>query len=251
MFLDRGDTVPRDALPGHYHLFLPFHGGSDDRACLDLVTRLARGNRGVSVTVLIVTRAAEPTEEDRAFDGVVSRIDSRDKDVSPAMTNSPAQAIEYTIQGSNSAHPTNGRAQDTLYPTQHHLETETADAVALEQVKARTQSSGSVTLIEVSTARPLRTVTRRAADLALTQAAQSRFVWVVGRGRRDAASHRAEGLDLLREAEQARRLGVCASADARRCFGEAGVAALLSGVGSNVLVVQSRATGGKRNEAQA
>lgn len=243
-------------LPGHYELFLPFHGGSDDRACLELLLQLAKNNRGVRVTVLIVTRAPEPTEEDKQFDGQVSKIDSSGEEsqdassASPPLASpaSPTQALEFTLHGTHQG------GHGTIYPTQHDLESETADTIALDHARASTSptttTTDSVTFVDISTSRPLRTVIRRAAAHAAARKT-SRFTWVVGRGRRDAASHRQEGLELLREAEQERRLGVCAAAEARRCLGEGGVAALLSGVGENVLVVQSRATGGRRSGGPA
>ncbi|GAA6001834.1 uncharacterized protein JCM10292_005931 [Rhodotorula paludigena] len=49
------------------HLFLPFFGGSDDRAALELALQLVRSGGGgaLRATVLVLERAPEPTDEDR------------------------------------------------------------------------------------------------------------------------------------------------------------------------------------------
>lgn len=239
VFLDRGTSPPADALPGFHHLCLPFHGGADDRACLELVTQLAKGNRGISVTVLVITRAPEATEEDQAAEEgeLMSKLESTS---TKPKTDEPASAIQYTLQGGA---PLSPRAGETLYPTQQDgIESDTADSLALEQARAR--APPTITFLPLSTVSPLRSSLLRAN--AIEKTSQARFTWVVGRGRRDAASHRVEGLEILKKAERERKLGVCASAEVRRCLGEMGTAALISGVGSNLLVVQSRQTGGRR-----
>lgn len=249
VFLDRGAPPPPHAQPGLHHLFLPFHGGSDDRAALELCTQLAKGNKGISVTVLVLTRAAQATEEDREADGEVTQMESTMKKEGGG-GGGGKEELQFTVQGGGSggepvspriAAPAGG---ETVYPTQHDLESSTADTIALDHAKSLAPTS--VTFLPLDTISPLRTSLRHASSI--QRALPNRFTWVIGRGRRDAASHRVEGLALLRaaEAEGKGRLGACRSAEVRRCLGQQGTAALVSGVGDNLLIVQSRATGGWR-----
>lgn len=71
----------------------------------------------------------------------------------------------------------------------------------------------------------------------------SRFISVVGRGRRDAASHRVESAALL--SLHSSKPGFPSLA-VRTSLGELGTALFVSDVSNNVLVIQSRATGGVR-----
>ncbi|GAA5875255.1 hypothetical protein JCM1840_001912 [Sporobolomyces johnsonii] len=271
LFLDRSSSdesfpslSPDPSASTKTHLFLPFFGGADDRTCLELAVQLAKRSEAIKVTILVIQRVAEPTEEDRlaerselskegAEDATsTTRLDSRSDVKGPA--------LQLTVGGTH--HGTHhsgsgGRPGETLYPTQNALASATADDLALEQIKAvlvaapASSSSGSVLagsieLVQVETVAPLRTMLRRAASCA-TSRERDRLVFLVGRARRDAASHRLESLALLKAAEQANTLGICASPEVRRCLGEAAAAAVVSGVeGAAVWVVQSGLTGGKR-----
>ncbi|GAA5922045.1 hypothetical protein JCM1841_003132 [Sporobolomyces salmonicolor] len=250
------------------HLFLPFFGGADDRACLELAVQLAKGSAAIKATVLVVQRVAEPTEEDRLAEGSelskegsnsgtddatsTTRLDSRAGGATTSSDIIKGPALQLTIGGTHHGthHSGSGRPGETVYPTQNALASATADDLALEQVKAlllaapASSIAGSIELVQVETVAPLRTMVRRAASCSRDQ--EERLVFLVGRARRDAASHRLESLSLLKAAEKANTLGICASPEVRRCLGEAAAAAVVSGVEGAVWVVQSGLTGGKR-----
>ncbi|GAA5951223.1 hypothetical protein JCM21900_004380 [Sporobolomyces salmonicolor] len=276
LFLDRSssdETFPSlspdpSASATKTHLFLPFFGGADDRACLELAVQLAKGSAAIKATVLVVQRVAEPTEEDRLAEGSelskegsssgtddatsTTRLDSRTGGATTSSDLIKGPALQLTIGGTyhGTHHSGSGRPGETVYPTQNALASATADDLALEQVKAlllaapASSLAGSIELVQVETVAPLRTMVRRAASCSRDQ--EERLVFLVGRARRDAASHRLESLSLLKAAEKANTLGICASPEVRRCLGEAAAAAVVSGVEGAVWVVQSGLTGGKR-----
>ncbi|KAK4056201.1 K(+)/H(+) antiporter [Microbotryomycetes sp. JL221] len=242
IMLSRGGTlVPTNTRPGWHLILLPFHGGSDDRACLNFALQLATTNRGISVHVFVIEKTA--AEEDSAASSTEPQVNK--DEIRGENDKVPLSPIEFTVQsvGSNNG-GTRGRLHrgDTLYATQHALESETADEVALTQAKARALTSFK--FVDVRSSTPLRASIERAR--AVVQSTDRRVTWLVGRSRRDAASHRSETLELLREAQRAKSLGMCANVEVRRCIGEPAVAAVLSELGSNVLVVQAAATGGVR-----
>ncbi|GAA5888283.1 hypothetical protein JCM16303_007260 [Sporobolomyces ruberrimus] len=257
LFFDRG-LSPASLSPslssGGTTVFVPFFGGSDDRSCLELALQLARRSPAVCVTVVVIQRAPEETEEDRLSLNDSSSSSMR-KTGSDETTTSTLKgpALQLTVAGGthhSSAASELGpapRPGETLYPTQHALASETEDDLVLERIRAAPASSflGTVEIVSTSTAFPLRTMTRRAASLSASSPS-TRLVFLLGRSRRDASSHRAESLQLLKEAEKGGTLGICASPEVRKCVGEAASAALISGLGENVWVIQSGKTGGRR-----
>ncbi|GAA6006088.1 hypothetical protein JCM11491_002028 [Sporobolomyces phaffii] len=265
LFFDRGLASSSDSSSafdsGSTHIFLPFFGGSDDRACLNLAVQLAQRSPSIAVTVLVIQRAPEETEEDRVSlhdsSSSMRKGDSDDTNVSTLK----GPALQLTVAGGGNGgthHSSSGgggelggsaRPGETLYPTQHALASETEDDLVLEQTRAipATSFRGTLEIVSVSTAFPLKTMTRRASTLAVQAlTSSSRFVFLLGRSRRDASSHRVESLSLLKQAEKDGTLGIAASQEVRKCVGEAASAALISGVGENIWVVQSGKTGGRR-----
>lgn len=238
------------------HVLLPFFGGSDDRACLELAVQLVKRSPSISVTVLVVQRAPEETDEDRVDvdDSSSSSMRKTGSDETNASTLKTGPTLQLTVAGGTHHSSTGGelggaRAGETVYPTQHALASETEDDLVLEQARALalspTRLAGALEIVSVSTAYPLRTMIRRASSLA-AKFPHDRLVFLLGRSRRDASSHRVESLSLLKQAEKDGTLGICASQEVRRCVGEAASAALISGIAENVFVVQSGKTGGKR-----
>ncbi|KAL8277998.1 hypothetical protein RQP46_009630 [Phenoliferia psychrophenolica] len=240
LFLDRGTTAPPPTtLPGLHHVFLAFYGGADDRAALELVLQLVQRNAGVSATVVCIRRAAEPTPEDG------DHKFSSSTDLSPTTPGSP--------RGDDMYHPTIGggttRAGDTLYPGADALQSESADEVALTLARSVITDEGLAVALQenVMTAFPLQTCLARL-RAAATSAPDARLTVVVGRGRVGALSHRKELVTLL-AAKGNSALGVARSGEVRRSLGEVGTAVLVGGVGSNILILQSRLTAGVRKEA--
>ncbi|GAA5821255.1 hypothetical protein JCM10212_004220 [Sporobolomyces blumeae] len=266
-------------------VFLPFFGGSDDRACLEMAVQLATRSPLIDVTVVAIQRAPEETEDDRAAatQAAVAASSSgaldNDSKSSLGMAKSGSDAtgsstvplqqqhgpsLQLTVgnTGGGTHHSSSGgagRAGETVYPTQHGLASETEDDLVLERARAvpRDALAGSLEIRHVSTVSPLRTMLRLATALSATDPLSSssspspraRLVILLGRSRRDAASHRLESLDLLKQAEKDGSLGICASTDVRRCLGESASAVLSSAArtGDNVWIVQSGKTGGRRN----
>uniref|UniRef100_A0A0K3CR48 BY PROTMAP: gi/472580446/gb/EMS18246.1/ cation/H+ exchanger [Rhodosporidium toruloides NP11] gi/647395135/emb/CDR36334.1/ RHTO0S02e00540g1_1 [Rhodosporidium toruloides] n=1 Tax=Rhodotorula toruloides TaxID=5286 RepID=A0A0K3CR48_RHOTO len=245
------------------HLYVPFFGGADDRTCLEIAVQLVKRSAGaVTATVLVVTRAAEPTEEDQAANGLdrsdtdgaeATSTTKLDAIFSPALSippSSPAAHSHHLSLGHGGTHHGGTRAGETHYGSshgQHALASATADDVALEQVSsvAAILPAGALVIERVSTAFPLATAVTRLRSLTATQPTLT----LLGRSRLDAPSHRLESLTLLKSAERAGTLGACASSEVRRAMGEAATAVLVAPaeVGAEwVMVVQSRATAGKR-----
>ncbi|BGP45666.1 K(+)/H(+) antiporter [Rhodotorula kratochvilovae] len=236
------------------HLFVPFFGGADDRACLALAAQLVRrGGGALSAKVLVLERAAEPTEADRASAGA----DEGDAlDVGPTTTGGEGSSAAPLHPHSPHLahlhlplHHTPGlttRAGETNYGSSaahaQGLASETADDVALSAAEALGASlpDGVLRIERTQTAFPL-----RAMRSALSALPAPPLV-LVGRSRVDAPSHRAESAALLARAPA--RGGVCASAEVRRAVGEAATALLLAGGAEYVLVVQSERTAGRRRE---
>ena len=239
------------------HVLLPFFGGSDDRACLELAVQLVKRSPSISVTVLVVQRAPEETDEDRVDvdDSSSSSMRKTGSHETNASTLKTGPTLQLTVAGGTHHSSAAGgelggaRAGETVYPTQHALASETEDDLVLEQARALalspTRLAGTLEIVSVSTAYPLRTMIRRASSLA-ARFPRDRVEFLLGRARRDASSHRVESLSLLKQAEKDGTLGICASQEVRRCVGEAASAALISGIAENVFVVQSGKTGGKR-----
>lgn len=262
LFFDRGladgtsSTVIPPTSPGSKtNVFLPFFGGSDDRACLEIALQLAKRSPNISVTVVAIQRAPEETEEDRSAlnddssSSSMIKANSDETNTSTLLHGTGGAALQLTVAGGThqgGGGGSNARHGETLYPTQHGLASETEDDLVLERAKVLPSSTflGTFEIVHVSTVSPLKTMIRRAATLSTSSS--DRLVFLLGRSRRDASSHRVESLALLKQAEKDGSLGICANHEVRKCVGEAASAALISGVGENVWVVQSGKTGGKR-----
>ncbi|GAA5909858.1 hypothetical protein JCM8208_000972 [Rhodotorula glutinis] len=259
VLLDRSSTSLVSPAGAPRHLFLPFFGGADDRACLSLLAQLVRRAGGaLSATVLVLERAPEPTAEDRdqvgdaALEVKPTETGGDGSSSSPAPLASPALSHLHTFtHGHGHGHGLTTRAGETHYGSlhaPHGLASETADDVALSAIEALAATTtgggpGVLRVERVQTAFPLGTLRRRVG--ALTEPT----LVLVGRSRVDAPSHRAESRALLEGG--AARGSVAASSEVRRAVGEAGTALLLgeaSAAAEYVLVVQSERTAGRRRE---
>lgn len=254
VLLDRSSNSSVTPASAPKHVFLPFFGGADDRACLSLLVQLVRRAGGaLSATVLVLERAPEPTDEDRAREDDEGKLD-----VQPTATGGEGSSAAPLTPGlAPYGHGLTTRGGETHYGSRageahHGLASETADDVALSAAEALSQPDGPLADVlrvdRVQTAFPLATMRRRVAALA------EPALVLVGRSRVDAPSHRAESRALLLEGGGAAARGsVCASGEVRRAVGEAGTALLLLGQEQSsrcvyVLVVQSEGTAGRRRE---
>ncbi|KAI5477861.1 potassium:hydrogen antiporter [Pseudohyphozyma bogoriensis] len=239
LFLDRGLDSTR-VFAGRAHLFFAFHGGSDDRACLDFIVQLATKNKGITATVVRITPAAEPTPDD-----VATRLTTRETSVTKEeMT--PVLFSQLTVHGA-------ATGTDTLYPTQQDLASDTADNIAFatwfepSQTGARPQAVedglSRIEYIAASSIQPLHYAVAKAKDAARTDGVP--LVVVSGRGRRNATSHTKELAAFLKENLEKVQSSIAHSSEVRRAIGDVAVAYLVAGVGSALVVIQSAATGGE------
>ncbi|BGP18796.1 hypothetical protein JCM10213_003452 [Rhodosporidiobolus nylandii] len=249
-------------------LTIPFFGGADDRAALELALQLVlRSPSSTRLRVLVIERAAEETAEDSVFaspsGGTLKELPSSSStagkgEAADELAHKLGQQYGLTVSSQTQAHG------QTHYPTTAHratvtggapsgLASETADSVLLAHVEgiAATLPAGAVTVERARTAHPLRTMLR----LLSTPSAGGggRSITLLGRSRRDAPSHRLESLSLLAAAGKDGRLqgSVVSSGEVRRAVGEPASAVLLGAGGEGqeegwVWVVQSRYTAGRR-----
>ncbi|BGP30353.1 K(+)/H(+) antiporter [Rhodotorula toruloides] len=247
VFIDHSDTAASTDVPisaGKAHLFLAFHGGSDDRLALGLLVQLVTANPGHSATVIRIERSAEPTQHDREAlgmasdeDGLASKTATRDDGVS--QSDQPL----FTIHGG-------ANAGDTVYPTLatgggRGVQSETEDDVLLARFFGANMDDSSARLdasvrdridyATVSSSQPLHYALARLASVratlhssALSSGSRIPLVVFAGRGRRDAPSHKSELTMLLKERAGTVYRSVVAASEVRRALGDAATALVLS-----------------------
>lgn len=251
VFLERAQTDSAIMTAGRAHLFLAFHGGSDDRFALAMVDQLVKNHPYLTASVVRITRSGEPTEHDHAIvDGDnIKKATTRD---STATTTQSDEPLFTLTRGGGGA--TNG---DTIYPSimggGRGLQSETEDDVLWSRLVAASKASSSSTnppRIEFSTAsshRPLRLALARLAAVRSQCVTKSVPVVVfAGRGRRDAPSHTTEALALLKERNALVAQSVVVSSEVRRALGDVASVYVLEGekgTGDRIVVLQK---GGKR-----
>lgn len=239
IFLDRSTSslqLKPTLSEGQTHLFLAFHGGADDRACLELLLRLVRSNSGVSATVVRVVKEAETTSDDESIGlgknlGTKSSADTDGRDILQPNLTIPTQ----TIGGGGT------RFADTVYNgREDELQATTQDEIALSSLDSSTSWRGPrLSFRTHHTSLPLASTLLLARQAStLPQYSQSRLILLAGRGRWSAASHRIELAELIAQ-KPGGDLGIVKSGEVRRCLGEVGTAYLVDSVGEGVLVVQS------------
>ena len=251
VFLERAQTDSAIQAGGRAHLFLAFHGGSDDRFALALVDQLVRNHAYLTASVVRITRAGEPTEHDQAIiDGDdVTKATTRDSSAAATTTTQSDEPLFTLTRGGGGA--PNG---DTIYPSimgaGRGLQSETEDDVLWSRLVA-SSSDASSNRIEFSTAsshRPLRLALARLAAVRSQCAAESVPVIVfAGRGRRDAPSHTKEALALFKERNGTLLAqSVVVSSEVRRALGDVASMYVLEGekgTEDRIVVLQK---GGKR-----
>ncbi|KAM0792622.1 hypothetical protein ACM66B_005282 [Microbotryomycetes sp. NB124-2] len=231
LFVDRGEAGSKTSLSNRSHIFFAFHGGSDDRAALVLLSQLVSRNSHLTATVVRIERSAEPTDADR--EDVAQSVKQSTRDGSVA-DDAPILFSQLTIQGSG--------AVDTVYPDmQHDLTSETADNILWSKLMSTANSR--LSLSTVSTAMPLHLTTARLRAVSTSLASESvrpSLVVMSGRGRRDAPSHSRELAEYLKLNIDRVQSSVCANSDVRRSLGDVGTACFVSGLGDQLLVVQAK-----------
>lgn len=255
VFVDRSDAAASPDLPtsaGKAHLFLAFHGGSDDRLALSLLVQLVTANPGHTATVIRIERSAEPTQHDREVlgmspdeDGLATKTATREDGVS--QSDQPL----FTIHGG-------ANAGDTVYPTlagggARGVQSETEDDVLLarffgsdtDDSSARLDASvrARIDYSTVSSSQPLHFALAHLAAVRATLhtsavASGSRVPLVVlaGRGRRDAPSHKTELTSLLKERAGTVYRSVVAASEVRRALGDPATALVLSSEDSTAAI---------------
>ncbi|KAK4053197.1 K(+)/H(+) antiporter [Microbotryomycetes sp. JL201] len=231
LFVDRGEAESKTSLSNRSHIFFAFHGGSDDRAALVLLSQLVSRNAQLTATVVRIERSAEPTDADR--EDVAQSVKQPTSDGSVA-DDAPILFSQLTVQGSG--------AVDTVYPDmQHDLTSETADTVLW--TKLTKSATSRLSFSTVSTAMPLHLTTARLRAVSTSLASEAirpSLVVMSGRGRRDAPSHTRELGQYLKLNIDRVQSGVCANSDVRRSLGDVGTACFVSGLGDQLLVVQAK-----------
>ncbi|GAA6054173.1 hypothetical protein JCM3770_002816, partial [Rhodotorula araucariae] len=167
LFLDRSASAPTDGTgeptaAGQAHVFVAFHGGSDDRLALALALQLVRANPGLAATVVRFERAPEPTEADRAVLGSDADAATRMLSLETDKSGEPL----FTVHGGAA------NAGDTLYPTVGAggaggagIQSETEDDVLLSRLFPDGTAPDRVTFETVRSAQPLQHALARLATL--------------------------------------------------------------------------------------
>jgi len=239
------------------HVVLPFHGGSDDRACLRLLIQLVTANPHLSATVLHLVRTAEATSADLALGQTSAATSFADEKLSPGGGSDSQIRSEnpmFTVHGGQNA-------IDTMYPTiardgpGHGMESEAADDILLGRYFGASSTEGTfskeieealkrITYEKVETAQPLQYALSRLS--AFTIASPTRpLITLVGRSRLDAPSHSAEIALLLKAYSDKVQRSICVSTEVRRALGDQATACIVEGSASRVWVVQTKGKGGK------
>lgn len=254
LFLHRGikGETHTTTVPDRAHLFFAFHGGTDDRACLNLLVSLLVRHEGLTATVVRINESAEPTSEDEAVKAAEAstRQTTRTNDV-------PEMPLLQTMGTS---------ALDTVYPTHPTAGGRVANATQDELIferffGARAHLSAAlesavkrITLDTASSHRPLHYSIARAhqaqARLDSSSALRQPFVILAGRGRRDGSpAHRREIEPFLKAHLASLARSIAASGEVRKSLGDLASAYVVSGVGDSVFVVQQKGQGGRMRDA--
>lgn len=246
LFLDRGAFGEASAIPGgRQHIYLPFFGGADDRMALELVMQLAR-HPGVTAAVVRLVRAATPTEEDQ------SSLASKSNSGNSLAAEEPSAPMHFTVHAG-------GAGADTVYGannTQHQLQSETADNLALAHFfpaefgarEAPTHSAAVTSALTRAKFTTVNSVSPLKASLAhanqQAESSSSPLLVVTGRSRRGGVSHREELEQFLKEhvtksTNGVASLGLAASSEVRKTLGDCASALVVANIAGSILVVQS------------
>jgi len=227
-------TLTRVACPsgfgGHNTILLPFFGGPDDRAALDMVVQICK---------------------DSSVRGVVVRVTKGEDDFDNGDNNHlrpPAAYFPGTVQstfdgtiGGPAAANTVTQFPDTVYAahtTATRLQNQTADEMAWEKFTSDSssyQATHNVEFTSIHSPTPLKafqTVTRTIQSQADTT---GRLLIVIGRSRRLAVeSHHSELAGIIKEVGHGHL-----SSEFRKTIGDVASALVVGGIGADMLVLQA------------
>lgn len=269
LFLDRGATSTSSsstestsnnntdaistALTGRNleHIFLPFHGGPDDRAALDFVVQLVSNNSHVSATVVRFVQVAPDADLGKTESADTGAASGGAGSTSPLTPSHNQFTIGAGLGGQDTVY--GGAAQGT----QHRLASDTADNLALaryfpsamiEESEESTTApvlAAAVSRIRfetISTSTPLKTTMLKLGSLA--SSSRESVLVVAGRSRHSAPTHRAELEQYLKDKvvngnNGIHTLGIAASSEVRKTLGDVGSAVVVSGEAGSILIIQS------------
>lgn len=248
LFLDAGmhalpTSMGSSAIGGHQHIYLPFHGGPDDRTALDFVMQLLSNNPNMKATIVRFVKSASGTSD-------LEKVSSPEAGAS----SSPVPAANHLTIGAGLG------GQDTIYPGASRLAADTADNLALARyfpsamLASTSEETAPQPLLPAAAARAIfitvSGITPMQATLAeLRKLSGSGGVLVVaGRSRHSAPSHRVELEQFLKEkvasgSSGVHSLGIAASSEVRKTLGDIGSALVVSGEASSILIIQSAVKG--------
>ena len=231
-------AVGSSAIGGHQHIYLPFHGGPDDRTALDFVMQLLSNNTSMKATIVRFVKSAGEDEKGQSAE---------------AGPSSPTAAINHLTIGAGLG------AQDTIYPGANRLAADTADNLALakyfpsamldDSEAASTApllpgAAARANFITVSGATPMQATLTELRKLS----GSGGVLVIAGRSRHSAPSHRVELEQFLKEkvasgANGVHSLGIAASSEVRKTLGDIGSALVVSGGAGSLLIIQSAVKG--------
>ena len=246
LFLDGGvsDSSP-SSVSVSQHIYLPFHGGPDDRAALDFVMQLVANDPQMTATVTRLVKVAPDAASDSAG--------GRSPTNPAAASTSPEHGANQLTLGAGLG------TQDTIYQgaanTQNRLASDTADNLAIARYFPAASSEGSappllahtaarVKFETIETSTPLKSSLSKLEKLVAVHYA---VLVVAGRSRHSAPTHRLELEQYLKDRVVAgsglSTLGIAASSDVRKTLGDIGSALVVCGEPKGVLILQSAVKG--------
>ncbi|PPQ69428.1 hypothetical protein CVT24_001477 [Panaeolus cyanescens] len=232
--LDSASIIGKPSLGGmQQHIFLPFFGGPDDRAALELVVQICSNNPRVRGTVLRLSKV----ENSEAGDATAGIDPKRLEELNALTIGSGVAQFPDTVYGQ---HNTETRMQSDTADNVAWAKHATPKAVHSDTKSTHSSSSSastgsSIEFKTVSTPIPLHAAIQEASEAVL--ATRSKLIVVTGRSRRLAVeNHRKELKQLMEEHEHV-------STEVRKTIGDVATAFVVAGVGSGIVVLQAAGVG--------
>jgi len=229
-------SLARNACPngigGHNTVFLPFFGGPDDRAALDMVVQICR-DTSVRGVIVRVTKGERGTE---------NAGDELGRPPAAFIPGTVASAFEGTIGGTVAGN-TISQFPDTIYAPHTdatRLQSQTADEMAWDKYTSETSphsASSNVEFTHVRSPAPLKALTTVARTVQTQSDQTGRMLLIVGRSRRLAVeSHHAELAAMVKESTNN---GDHLSSEFRKTIGDVASALVVGGIGADMIVLQA------------
>ncbi|SNX87644.1 related to KHA1 - Putative K+/H+ antiporter [Melanopsichium pennsylvanicum] len=239
-----GAAFPQDSILSGgiaQSMLVAFMGGPDDRAALDLVSRLCANNRNLRVVVVRMSRISSEEAGEEKLPTVPPAVHHE------MSLNHSQQAALHSV----GAGVYNSNA-DTAYPTQYAscgenkqtwLEAALQDGLALQRIQdqiAADRFGGRLRIKTISTARPLR-------ELIMMSERNAPAIVVVGRGRRNPTqTHRDELKALMKTHHKDDEVERQLNSEMTKVIGEAATALTFAQARASTLVIAAGFTAGRR-----